>query len=96
MKPNRIEESQQSQSKKYIPPKEIKPEHQEFFRLVGVKLHEIRKAKKISASKLVREVGISRNGYHQMESGKVYFNIHTLIHVLDYHNITINEFLKRF
>jgi len=83
-----------NQIKKYQPPKEIKQEHQELMQKIGEKLQELRKAKTISSSGLAKEVGISRNAYHLVESGKVYFNFISLLQVLDYHHITIDDFFK--
>ena len=83
-----------NQNKKYQPPKEIKQEHQELMVKIGGKLQQLRKAKKISSSGLAKEVRISRNAYHQLESGKVYFNVLSLLQVLDYHQITIEDFFK--
>jgi len=78
--------------KKYQPPKEINPEHQELMLKIGCKLAELRKAKKISSSGLARELKISRNAYHLMETGKTYFNVLSLLLVLDYHQIPASEF----
>lgn len=81
-------------NKKYQPPKDIKPEHLELMSKIGMRLAELRKGKNISSSGLAKEVGISRNAYHQMESGKVYFNFLSLLQVLNYHNIDAEKFLK--
>lgn len=53
---------------------------------IGCKLAELRKAKKISSSGLARELKISRNAYHLIETGKTYFNLLSLLLVLDYHH----------
>lgn len=81
-------------NKKYQPPKEVRPEHILMMQAIGSKLIILREEKKISASKLCKDLGISRNSYHQMESGKVYFNILNLILVLDYHHISVLDFFK--
>jgi DNA-binding XRE family transcriptional regulator len=80
--------------KKYQPPKEIKPEHKELMLKVGRKLETLRKVKKISTSKLSKELGISRNSYSNMEYGKVYFNVLTLLQVLDYYQVSALEFFS--
>jgi len=80
--------------KKYQPSKEIKPEHKELMLKVGRKLETLRKGKKISAFRLSMELGISRNTYSNMEYGKVYFNVLTLLQVLDYYQVTAFEFFS--
>lgn len=80
--------------KKYQPPKEIELQHQELMSKIGMKLAELRKAKSFSSSGLAKELGISRNAYHNMESGKVYFNLLSLLQVLDYHQITATNFFN--
>jgi DNA-binding XRE family transcriptional regulator len=83
-----------NQKKKYQPPKDIRPKHEDLMLNIGVKLAELRKMKNISSSGLAREVGISRNAYHQMESGKVYFNVISLLNVLEYHKISATDFFN--
>lgn len=80
--------------KKYQPPKDIKSEHKELMLKVGRKLETLRKGKRISVSKLSMELEISRNAYSNMENGKVYFNILTLLHVLDYYQVSALEFFN--
>jgi DNA-binding XRE family transcriptional regulator len=80
--------------KKYQPPKEIKSEHQELMIKIGLKLEELRKDKKISSSGLAKEIGISRNAYHQMEIGNVYFNLLSLLQVLNYHQVSLPDFFN--
>jgi len=79
-------------SKKYQPPKDIKPEHQELMLRIGIGLQTLRKEKKISSSGLAKQLGISRNAYHQMEAGKVYFNVLSLLQVLNFFQLTPEEF----
>ncbi len=85
-------EQEYSSKKKYQPPKEVKPEHKELMLKIGNKLAELRKGKKISGLKISKELGISRNSYHYMESGTVYFNVLTLLQVLDYYQMDTLEF----
>jgi len=80
--------------KKYRPPKEIKPEHQELMSKIGKRLTEVRLEKKISSSGLAKELGISRNAYHLMEAGKIYFNVLSLLQILDYHQIPATAFFE--
>lgn len=83
---------EEHRNKKYQPPKDINPEHQELMQKIGIRLQTLRKEKKISSSGLAKQLGISRNAYHQMEAGKVYFNVLSLIKVLHFHQLTLKEF----
>ncbi len=95
MTPEKVKLNQDSLiKKKYQPPKKVKPEHKKLMLKVGRKLEILRKDKKISASKLSMEIGISRNTYSNMEYGKVYFNILTLLQVLDYYKVSSFEFFN--
>jgi len=95
MKPKKIVAEQQNMDKpKYMPPKAVKQEHKEFLKKVGLTLQELRKMKNVSASALAKDVGISRNGYSQMERGLVYFHLQKFLQVLDYHKITAIDFFK--
>ena len=82
------------ENKPYQPPKQINPEHQSFLTLIGLKLKSLRDEKKINITGLSNELGISRNSYAQMESGKIYFNLLNFLRVLDYHKISASEFFK--
>lgn len=90
----KIPEQQNLIKKKYQPPKEIKPEHQDFLSNIGLRLHALRKSKKISSAKLAKQVGISRNGYHLIETGRIYFNISTILQVLSYYKESPSDFFK--
>ena len=96
MKPLNIKSDQNTVIIKYRPHKKINPEHQEFFTMIGQKIKELRKSKKISVIKLSSELGISRNAYSEIEHGRVYFNILSLLKVLDFHEINIIQFFKQF
>ena len=82
--------------KKYQPPKEIKPEHKELIVKIGVKLEELREKKGVSILQLSKKIGMSRNKYHQMVSKdkQVYFNFLSLLEILDYYNVSIEEFFS--
>ena len=94
MTPKTILTVQDNKVRKYQPPKIIKPEHKELMLRIGLKLEELRKNKKISSSGLAKQVGISRNAYHMMAAGKVYFNVMSLIQILDYHQISVPDFFN--
>jgi DNA-binding XRE family transcriptional regulator len=95
MTPKAINPMQDSQLKKqYQPPKKISSEHLELMTKIGLKLQELRKKKNLSSSAFSDKVGLSRNAYHTMENGQVYYNISALWKVLDYHQITAKKFFK--
>jgi DNA-binding XRE family transcriptional regulator len=91
---------QQSQAepisaKKYQPPKQIDSGHQEFLLKIGLELQELRKENNISASALAKSAGISRNGYHLMETGRIYFNISTILQILTYYEKSPAQFFSK-
>jgi DNA-binding XRE family transcriptional regulator len=81
-------------SKKYQPPKTVKPEHQAFMDKVGTKLMTLRKEMNLSTSALAKQAGISRNNYHYIETGRVYFNIESVLQVLDFFQADASEFFE--
>lgn len=81
--------------KKYQAPKVISPEHQEFLTNIGLGLQAIRKEKNISISHLKDALKISRNKYAQMEEGKLYFNLLSILQVLDYYGVNASDFFKK-
>jgi ribosome-binding protein aMBF1 (putative translation factor) len=85
--------------KKYQPPQKVKPEHHEFLTNIGLRLQALRKEKNISISHLSSELKISRNKYAQMEEGRLYFNLLSVLQVLDYYDVNASDFfndLKKF
>jgi DNA-binding XRE family transcriptional regulator len=82
-------------TKKYQPPKQIDPGHQEFLAKIGLELQELRKKNNISASALAKDAGISRNGYHLIEEGRVYFNISTVLQILNYYRKSPSQFFSK-
>jgi len=95
MSPEKVKPNQENLiKKKYQPPKQVMPQHKELMLKIGRKLQVLRKGKKISVSKLSLELGISRNAYSNMESGKVYFNVLTLLQVLDYYQVAASDFFS--
>jgi len=92
-KPDQFQQSE-SVKKVYQPPKEIKADHQEFIKKIGDRLKQIRENKKMSASRLARDSKLSRNLYHQMEHGRVYFTISSLLRILDTLEVSSSDFFK--
>jgi DNA-binding XRE family transcriptional regulator len=82
-------------TKKYQPPKQIDSGHQEFLLKIGLELQELRKKSHISASALAKRAGISRNGYHLIETGRIYFNISTILQILTYYEKSPAQFFSK-
>jgi transcriptional regulator with XRE-family HTH domain len=61
---------------------------------IGKSLHRIREEKNISISHLSDVLKISRNKYAQMEEGKLYFNLFSVLQVLDYFQVNASDFFK--
>ena len=73
---------------------EIAPEHKDLIKTIGAKIRELRKEKGISYSKIAEEMGISRNGYNNLELAKTNFQFLTLLRVLSYHKISVFDFFE--
>ncbi len=82
-------------NKKYQPPKKVKSEHQAFIDKVGIRLMRLRREKNLSTSALAKHAGISRNNYHYIETGRVYFNIESVLQVLDFLQVDASEFFEK-
>lgn len=74
-------------------PAEIDPEYKELFDEIGAKIRELRDKKGISYTKIAEEIGISRNGYNNIELAKSNFQFLTLLRILKYHNISFFQFV---
>lgn len=75
-------------------PKEIAPEHQELFLEIGKQIRNLRKEKGISYIEMAEQIGISRNSYNQLELGIRNFEFITLLQVLKFYGIGLDEFFK--
>ncbi|WP_394701139.1 helix-turn-helix domain-containing protein [uncultured Draconibacterium sp.] len=80
--------------KEHSPNKVILHEHKEFISAIGKKLKQLRTERKLSIFKLCSDKNISRNKYALMEKGKLYFNLYSLLQLLDYYKISPEEFFK--
>lgn len=74
--------------------KQIRQEDQELMTEIGLRLKNLRTSKYISSSSMAKQVGLSRNGYHLIESGKVYYNISALLRVANFHDFSLSELFK--
>jgi transcriptional regulator with XRE-family HTH domain len=75
-------------------PKDIRPEHQALMKAIGERIKKLRTDKKISYIKISKEIGISRNGYNNIELGNVYFNFSTILLIAEYHGVSVTTLLK--
>jgi len=75
-------------------PKEIAPEHQELMKEIGARIKAYRTAKGKGYIDMAKDIGVSRNNYNLIELGKLYFKFSTLLKILDYHRVPVNEFFK--
>ena len=71
----------------YQPPKKVHPDHQDVLKNIGDKLKATRKKKDITIKQMSEDLKISRNSIPKMENGEIYYNILTLLRVLEYLNI---------
>lgn len=75
-------------------PKEIPIEHQELMIEIGKRLRDLRKTKGMTYIEFAEQIGISRNGYNNLELGISNFQFITLVTVLKYHGIELVDFFK--
>ncbi len=75
-------------------PVEVDPRYRELMIAIGEKIKDLRKEKNISYIKMAEEIGVSRNGYNNIELAKSNFQFQTLIRILSYHNTTVFEFFE--
>lgn len=79
-------------------PAKIEPEYQDLMLAIGEKIKELRKRKNISYTNIAEEIGVSRNGYNNIELGRTNFQFVTLLRILSHHEISVFQFfdsLKR-
>ncbi len=75
-------------------PKIIAPEHQKLMSEIGERIKKLRLEKEKGLIEMAKEIGISRNEYSAIESGKIYYKFSTLLRILDYHKISFWDFSK--
>jgi len=72
---------------------EIDPEFKDLIEAIGEKIKDLRKKKGVSYTTLAKKIGISRNGYNNIELAKSNFQFFTLLRILKYHNISFFQFI---
>lgn len=75
-------------------PKDIPLEHQELMVKIGKRLRDLRKTKGLTYIEFAEQIGISRNGYNNLELGISNFQFITLVTVLKYYEMSVSEFFK--
>ena len=73
----------------------MNPEHKELLEKVGLSVKELRTGKQIKIKEIVDGTHMHRNAYSQLENGKTYFKISSLLKVLDFHHVNYYDFLKK-
>lgn len=73
----------------------MKPEHTELLETVGLSVKELRTGKQIKIKEIVDGTHMHRNAYRQLENGKTYFKISSLLKVLDFHHVNYYDFLRK-
>lgn len=75
-------------------PAEVDPRYQELMLAIGEKIKDLRKEKNISYIKMAEKIGISRNGYNNIELAKSNFQFETLYRIISYHHINVFDFFE--
>ena len=75
-------------------PNDIDPAYSELLKEIGEKILDLRKKKGISYTEMAEEIGISRNGYNNIELAKSNFQFLTLLRILKYHNVSVFQFFE--
>jgi len=75
-------------------PAEIDPKYKDFIKQIGEKIKELRKGKNLTYVEMAKKVGLSKNGYNNIELGKSNLQLQSLLKILSYHNISIFDFIE--
>ena len=74
-------------------PFENDPRYNELMLVIGEKIKDLRKKSGMSYIEMAKKIGLSRNGYNNIELGKSNFQFLTLLRILKYHNISFFQFI---
>ena len=69
------------------------PRYNELMLLIGEKIKDLRKKSGRSYIEMAKEIGLSRNGYNNIELAKSNFQFFTLLRILSYHEIDFFDFI---
>jgi len=75
-------------------PAVIDPEYKDLIEQIGMKILELRKEKNVTYVDMAKKVGLSKNGYNNIELGYSNFQIQTLLKILSYHRISVFDFFQ--
>jgi transcriptional regulator with XRE-family HTH domain len=75
-------------------PAEIDPDYSDLMMQIGEQIKELRKKRGISYTEMAEEIGISRNGYNNIELAKSNFQFLTLLRILKYHDVSVFQFFE--
>jgi len=78
-----------------MPNKEVNEKHLKLMGKIGNELRKLRESKGLNIQDMAKELKMSRNGYSKMERGLVYYNISTLLDILQYHDVSIKNFISK-
>ncbi len=67
--------------------------YKELMLAIGEKIKDLRKNRGMSYVEMAKEIGISRNGYNNIELAKSNFQFFTLLRILSYHEIDFFDFI---
>ena len=73
----------------------ISESHEIILKEIGKVLKRLRKEKNVGYIEAAKEIGIDRNTLNYMENGKSSFKFINLLMVLDYYDISFNDFFSK-
>jgi DNA-binding XRE family transcriptional regulator len=80
--------------RKYQQPIKVKPEHEDFLKQVGGDIEKLRQKHHINITDLCKQIGISRFTYYSVIDGKVYWNLQTILSILNHFKIDEIKFFS--
>jgi len=74
--------------------KEVSEQHKIILSKIGDELFRLRQSTGRTIEGTASEINVSRNGLAKMEVGQTYFNLSTLLHILDHYKVDHLDFFK--
>lgn len=74
--------------------KEVDERHKAILSKIGGQLSNMRQSNGVTIQNLANEINVSRNGLSKMEAGEIYFNLSTLLNILDHYGEDHISFFK--
>ncbi len=75
-------------------PFENDPRYNELMLVIGEKIKDLRKKSGMSYIEMAKKIGLSRNGYNNIELAKSNFQFFSLLRILSYHEIDFFDFIN--